>query len=94
LTIPDFCSHIDRNQASWCLRDFNQDSFSPQHIELNQSQTLNKLTSFYFSEVELEHESEPDFNYVIQFRISNQCWLRYPYPIWTQFPSQHWFPYL
>ena len=26
LTIPDCPSHIDRNEESWCLRDFDQDS--------------------------------------------------------------------
>jgi len=30
-------------------------------------------------------------NFVIQFQFLNLCWLRYPYPIWTQFPNQYWF---
>jgi len=36
LTIPNFPSHIDRNQESWCLRDYDQDSILPQHPELDQ----------------------------------------------------------
>ena len=35
LTISDFPNHIDRNQESLCLGDFNQDSIPPQHIELD-----------------------------------------------------------
>ena len=35
LTIPNCPSHIDRNQESWCLRDYDQDSISPQHLELD-----------------------------------------------------------
>ena len=27
-TIPNCPSHIDKNQESWCLRDFDQDSIS------------------------------------------------------------------
>ena len=37
LIIPDFSSHIDRNQESWYLGEFNQDSISSQHLELDQS---------------------------------------------------------
>ena len=29
LTISDTSSHIDENQESWYLEDFNQDSISP-----------------------------------------------------------------
>ena len=36
-TIPDFFSHINRNQKLWYLGDFNQDSIPPQHLELDQS---------------------------------------------------------
>ena len=60
LTIPDCPSHIDRSQESWCLGDFNQDSIPPQHIELDQSQTLDKLASFHFKKIELEYEYDPD----------------------------------
>ena len=55
-TIPDSPRGIDRNQESWPLGDFNQDSISPQHIELDQSQTFDKLASFYFKKIELEYE--------------------------------------
>ena len=33
-TIPDCLSHIDNNEESWCLGDFNQDLILPHHLEL------------------------------------------------------------
>jgi len=60
LTIPDSPNHINRNQESWCLENFNQDSIPPQHIELDQSQTLDKLISFHFKKIELEYECDPN----------------------------------
>ena len=61
LTIPNFRNHIDRNQDSWCIgNNFNQDSIPPQHFELDQSQTLDKLASFHFKKIELEYECDPD----------------------------------
>jgi len=59
-TIPYCPSHIDRNQESWCLRDFDQDSISPQYRELDQYQSFDKLASFSFNEIELDYEFEPD----------------------------------
>ena len=53
-------NHIDRNQESWCLGDFNQDSISSHHIELDQSRTLDKLASFHFMKIDLDCECEPD----------------------------------
>jgi len=32
LTILDFSNHIDLNQKSWYLGDFNYDSIPPRHI--------------------------------------------------------------
>ena len=46
LTIPDFSNHIDRDQESLCLENFNQDSISSHHLELNQYQIIHKLASF------------------------------------------------
>ena len=46
LTIPDSSSHIDENNESWNLKDFDQDSISPQNFKLDQFQTLDKLASF------------------------------------------------
>ena len=60
LTIFDSPSLIDTKQESWYLGDFNQDSISPQHLELDQSQILDKLTSFHFKKIELNYECEPD----------------------------------
>ena len=57
-TIPDFPSHIDRNQESWHLGDFNQDSISSHHLELDQYQTIDKLGSFHLNEIELEQNCE------------------------------------
>ena len=38
-TIPDCPSHIDRNQESWCLGDFNQDSIFSHHLKLDKYQS-------------------------------------------------------
>jgi len=52
-------SHIDRSQKSWCFENnFSQDSISPQHLELDQSQTLDKLISFHFKKIEVEYECD------------------------------------
>ena len=42
------------------LEDFDQDSVSPQNLELDQYQPIDKLASFHFNEIELEYECEPD----------------------------------
>jgi len=60
LTIPDSPNHIDRNQESWCLEDFNQDSISSHQIELDQFQIIDKLASFHFKKIEHESECDPD----------------------------------
>ena len=54
MTIPDTSSHIDENEESWNLEDFDQDSFLSHKLELDQFQTLDKLASFSFNEIELE----------------------------------------
>ena len=36
LTIPDTSNHIDENQESWYLEDFDQNSISPQNLKLDQ----------------------------------------------------------
>ena len=59
-TIPDCPNHIDKNEESWCLGDFNQESISSHKFELDQFQTLDKLASFSFNEIELECECDPD----------------------------------
>jgi len=59
-TISNCPNQIDRNQESWCLGDFDQDSISPQHLELDQYQSFDKLASFSFNEIELDHECELD----------------------------------
>ena len=56
--IPDFPSHIDMNQESWYLGDFNQDSISPHNFEPDQDQPIDKLVSFHFNEIELEDECD------------------------------------
>ena len=43
LTILDNSSHIDENQESWYLEDFDQDSISPQNLELDQYQPIDEL---------------------------------------------------
>ena len=58
--IPDCPSHIDRNEESWCLGNFDKDSISSHKFELNQFQTLDKLASFPFNKIELECDCDPD----------------------------------
>jgi len=60
LTIPDTSSHIDENQESWYLENFDQDSIATQNLELNQYQPIDKLASFHFNEIDLDYECEPD----------------------------------
>jgi len=60
LIIPSTSSYVDENQESWYLEDFDQDSISPQSFELDQYQLIDKLESFHFNEIELEHECNPD----------------------------------
>ena len=36
LTIPEFPNHIDKDQESLCLENFNQDLISSHHLELDQ----------------------------------------------------------
>jgi len=48
LTIPDTSNHIDENQESWYLGDYDQDSISSQNFKLEQYQLIDKLASFHF----------------------------------------------
>ena len=66
-TISDCPSHIDRYQESWCLEDFNQDSVFSNHHELEQYLSIDKLASFHFNEIKLEHECDPDPQFMIRF---------------------------
>ena len=59
LNILDTSSHIEEIQESWYLEDFDQDSISPQNLELDQYQPIDELISFHFNEIELDHECEP-----------------------------------
>jgi len=49
LTISDFTNHIDMDQESRCLENFNQDSILSHHLELDQYRTIDKLASFHFN---------------------------------------------
>ena len=60
LNILDTSSHIEQNQESWCLGDFDEDSILSHKLELDQFQTLDKLTSFSFNEIEHVCECDPD----------------------------------
>jgi len=60
LNILDTSSHIEKNQESWYLEDFDQDSISSQNLELDQYQSINELVSFHFNEIELDYKCEPD----------------------------------
>jgi len=74
LTVPDISSHIDENQESWYLEDFDQDSISLQNLELDQYQPIDKLTSFHFNEIEhLIVNVNPIPNFMSQFISLNLC---------------------
>ena len=60
LIIPDISNHIDENQELWYPEDFNQESISSHKLELDHFQTLDKLASFLFNEIELECKCDPD----------------------------------
>ena len=89
LTIPDTSRHIDENQESWYLEEFDQDSISPQNLELDQYQPIDELTS----EVELDYECEPDPQLCDSVPIFESMLTTVSLPIWTNFLSQHLFPY-
>ena len=59
-TILNCPNNIDRNKEFWYLGDFDQDSISSHKFELDQFQTLDKLVSFLFNEIELEYECDPN----------------------------------
>ena len=59
--IPDSPNHID--EESWYLEDFDQDSISPQNFKLDQYQSIDKLASFHFNEIELEDECDTNSQY-------------------------------
>ena len=46
-----------------CFENFNQDSISSHHLELDQYQTTDKLASFYFNEIELDYEGDTDLQF-------------------------------
>ena len=96
LTIHDISSNINKTQESWCLESFNQDSISS---HLDQYQTFDKLTSYYFNKIELEHEcnTDPQFCDLIPIfeslltpiflsdlnHISEQTLIHVSYKTWT-----------
>ena len=89
LTIFDTSRHIDENQKSWNLEDFDQDSISAQNLELNQYQPIDKLASLHFNEIELEYECEPDLQLCDSILIFESMLTQHLYPSWTLFSSQH-----
>jgi len=89
LSIPNTSNHIDENQKSWNLEDFDQDSISPQNRELDQYQPFDELASFHFNEIELEYECESDLQLCDSILIFESILTQHPYPSWTHCPSQH-----
>ena len=85
LTIPDSLDHINRNQESWYLGYFNQNSIPSQHIELDQSWTIDKLASFHFKKIELEYEYDPDPQL-----CDSIYWIYVDSGIFTQFGPISW----
>jgi len=90
--IPNCLSHIDRNKESWCLGDFDQDSISSHKFELDQFQTLDKLASFPFNEIELECECNPDPQPCDSIFIIESMLIPVSLPNLDQFPEPTFIP--
>ena len=88
-TIPDCPSHIDENQESWSLGDFNQESISSHKFELDQFQTFDKLASFSFKKIELECECDPDPQPCDSVSINESMLTLVSLPNLTNFSSQN-----
>jgi len=73
LTIPDCPSHFDRNEESWYLRDFDQDLISSHKFKFDQFQTLDKLVTVLFNDIELECECDLIPKLMIQFPFLTLC---------------------
>ena len=73
LTIPDTSSHIDENQESWYLEDFDQYSISPQNLELDDINLLKNWNIFILKRLNLIMNLNLIPNFVIQFPSSNLC---------------------
>ena len=52
LTIPNTSSDIDENKESWYLEDFDQDSISPQSLELDQLIEVGPAPKYRISEIQ------------------------------------------
>ena len=73
LTTLDTSSHIDENQESWYLEDFDQDLISPQNLELDQYEPIDELSIFILMRLNLIMNVNPIPNFVIQFTSLNLC---------------------
>ena len=73
LTTPDCPSHIDRNQESWCLEDFNQIQFPHTNLDLTNPKPLTNWQIFNSRKLNLIVNVNPIHNFVIQFQFSNLC---------------------
>ena len=71
LTIPDVTNHYVRAKESCCFEI--QDSSSVHPFELDQTlafeNPIDRLASYHFPEIELEHELILNLNMVIQFHF-------------------------
>ena len=66
LTIPDSPSHIDRNQESWYLEDFNQDSIPYTDLNLINLKPLTNCQVFTSRKLNLIVNVNPIYNFMIQ----------------------------
>jgi len=69
LTIPDFSNHIDRDKESLCLENFNQDSISSHHLELDNTKPFTNWQVFISTKLNLIVNVTPIPNFVIQFHF-------------------------
>ena len=65
--IPNTFSHIDENQESWYLEDFDQHSILQQTLNLTNINPLTNWQVFILMKLNLNMNVTPTHNFVIQF---------------------------
>ena len=73
--------HIDKNQESWCLRDFNQESIHHTYLNLTNYKPWTNWQVFHSMRLNLIMNVNPILNLVIQF----------PFWIYVESDILNWF---
>ena len=90
--LSNILDQVDRNQESFCLEDLDQNSISSHQYELDQSQSLDKLASLNFNEIELDYECEPDSQLCDSVSIFESMLTPVSLPNLDQFPEPTFVP--